>query len=166
MNDLQTRTTKKGDRFALFRLEDDSGGTKCVCWPEAFGKHSSLLQAELPALVTGRLELSEDNPPSIIVDLVQRLDGVKVKTARSICVRLPLQDQNEALLDSVLDVLHRYPGSEDILLEVMLENDVVVRIRANQALRAEYSPALVSDLKQLGCLADTGHKLALSKSVS
>jgi len=166
VNDLQTRTTKKGDRFALFRLEDDSGGTKCVCWPEAFGKHSSLLQTELPALVTGRLELSEDNPPSIIVDLVQRLDGVKVKTARSICVRLPLRDQNEALLDSVLDVLHRYPGSEDILLEVMLENDVVVRIRANQALRAEYCPALVSDLKQLGCVADTGHKLALSKSVS
>ena len=34
IGDLQPRTTKKGDRFALLRLEDEAGGTKCVLWPE------------------------------------------------------------------------------------------------------------------------------------
>lgn len=164
VNDMQIRTTKKGDRFALFRLEDDSGGTKCVCWPEAYGKHSALLQTELPALVTGRLELSEDNPPSIIVDQVQRLDGIRVKAPRSLLVRMPSIDPDEALLDSILDVLHRHPGSEDILLELRIDGDAFVRIRVNQALRVEDCPALVSDLKQLGCSIDTEHKLAFSKA--
>jgi DNA polymerase III subunit alpha len=164
VNDLQIRTTKKGDRFALFRLEDDSGGTKCVCWPEAFGKHSSLLQAELPALVIGRLELSEDNPPSLIVDQVQRLDGVRVKKSAPVLVRLSSPD--EEVFDGLLEVLHQHPGSEDVVLEVPLENDVCVRIRANQALRVASSEALVSALKQIGCSVNTGAKPAFSRATA
>src|SRR6185503_11826034 len=33
IHDLVPKTTKKGDRFALMRLEDEAGGTKCVLWP-------------------------------------------------------------------------------------------------------------------------------------
>ncbi len=68
--------TKRGDKFALLRLEDEGGGTKCVLWPETYRKHSALLQNELPVLVTGRLELSEDNPATVIVDQVQSLDDI------------------------------------------------------------------------------------------
>ena len=76
INDLQPRTTKKGDRFALLRLEDEAGGTKCVLWPETYRKYSAMLQNESPILVTGRLELSEDNPPTLIADQVQSLDDI------------------------------------------------------------------------------------------
>ncbi|MFN2514292.1 MAG: OB-fold nucleic acid binding domain-containing protein, partial [Pyrinomonadaceae bacterium] len=74
ISDLQPKTTKKGDRFALLRLEDETGATKCVLWPETYRKYSGLVKNELPVLVSGRLELSEDNPPSIIVDQVQSFD--------------------------------------------------------------------------------------------
>jgi len=47
---------------------------------------------------------------------------------------------------------------------MQIEGDVRVRVRANQALKVEHSATLVSDLKQLGCVVDTNHKLALSKS--
>jgi DNA polymerase-3 subunit alpha len=30
IKDLQLRTTKKGDRFAIFQLEDQAGSVKCV----------------------------------------------------------------------------------------------------------------------------------------
>jgi DNA polymerase III subunit alpha len=164
VSDLQIRTTKKGDKFALFRLEDDSGGTKCVCWPETYRKYSTLLQAELPALITGKLELSEDNPPSVIVDQVQKLDGIRVHKTRSILVRLPSADPTDVLFDGILDALHKHPGFDDVVLEMHIEPDLSVRVRANQALRVEHGPALVSDLKQLGCSVDTGNNLALSKS--
>jgi DNA polymerase-3 subunit alpha len=160
VSDLQLRTTKKGDRFALLRLEDDSGGTKCVVWPEAYRKHSTLIEAELPALITGRLELSEDNPPSVIVDQVQRLDGIRPARTNSVVIRVPPADDKEALFDGVLEVLHKHPGLDDVLLEISLEPGVYVRIRVNPALRVQHSPALVSDLKQLGCSADAGNKVA------
>ncbi len=163
VGDLQLRATKKGDRFALLRLEDDSGGTKCVVWPEAYRRHATVLEAELPALITGRLEISEDNPPSVIVDQVQRLDGLRSKKTTSVVIRVPANQDREILLDGILEILHRYPGPDEVLLELTLETGVNVRLRANPALKVQYAPALVSDLKQLGCLADTGNKLALSK---
>jgi DNA polymerase-3 subunit alpha len=48
--DLQLRTTKKGDKFALLRLEDELGGTKCVLWPEVYRKHGQSLQNEMPVV--------------------------------------------------------------------------------------------------------------------
>jgi DNA polymerase-3 subunit alpha len=168
VSDLQLKTTRKGDRFALFRLEDDSGGTKCVVWPEAYRRHSTLLQAELPALVTGRLELTDDNPPSVIVDQVQRLDGMLANKTGSVLIRLPLTEQKEILLEGILDVLHKHPGADEVVLEMILEPDVQVRVRANAALRVQHSRALVSELKRLGCLAETGtgSKLSLAKIAS
>ncbi|MCU1265024.1 MAG: dnaE [Acidobacteria bacterium] len=160
ISDFQLRATKKGDRFALLRLEDDSGGTKCVVWPEAYRKYSSMLEAELPALITGRLELSEDNPPSVIVDQIQRLDGVRAIRTSSVVVRIPSSDNQEVLFDGILEVLHKHPGSDEILLEMTLEPGVQVRIRANPALRVQHGPALDSDLKRLGCAANMGSKVA------
>jgi len=163
ISDFQARITKKGDRFALFRLEDDSGGTKCVAWPEAFRRHFALLQPELPALVTGRLELADDNPPSIIVDQVQGLDGILANKSRSILIRIPPAEQKRVLFDGILEVLHKHPGPDEVVLEMLLDPDIQVRVRANSALRVQHGPALVSDLKQLGCLAEAGRKSIADK---
>jgi DNA polymerase-3 subunit alpha len=160
ISDLQLRATKKGDRFALFRLEDDSGGTKCVAWPEAYRKHSTLLEAELPALITGRLELSDDNPPQVIIDQVQRLDGILAPRTSSVLIRIPPSEEKEVLFDGILDVLHKHPGSDEVVLEMVLERDIHVRVRANPSLRVQHGPALVSDLKQLGCSTDTSREVA------
>jgi DNA polymerase-3 subunit alpha len=163
VSDFQARTTKKGDRFALFRLEDDSGATKCVAWPEAYRRHSALLQPELPALVTGRLELADDNPPTIIVDQVQRLDGILANKANSVLIRVSSTEQKEMLFERILEVLHKHPGADEVVLEMILEPDVQVRIRANTQLRVRHCQALVSDLKQLGCLAETSDRLSFAK---
>jgi hypothetical protein len=122
-----------------------------------------MLQAELPALVTGRLELSDDNPPQVIVDQVQTLDGILGNKKSSVLIRIPSTEQKEVLFDGILDVLHKYPGTDEVVLEMLLEPDLHVRVRANPALRVQHSAALVSDLKQLGCSADTGSKSAPTK---
>jgi DNA polymerase-3 subunit alpha len=111
INDLQPRTTKKGDRFALLRLEDEAGGTKCVLWPEIYRKYATLVKNELPVLVSGRLELSEDNPPSIIVDQVQSLDDL-VKAKEMVILRVPQAPEDAAeLFDSILHLINTNAGN-------------------------------------------------------
>ena len=150
INDLQSRTTKKGDRFALLRLEDEAGATKCVLWPETYRKHSALLADELPALITGRLELSEDNPPTIVVDQLQRLDDI-LKNRELIVVQLPMVDELETLFDAIMHLISMHPGSCDVALETVIESDTVVRVKANSALRVDRSLKFESALKDLGC---------------
>jgi DNA polymerase-3 subunit alpha len=150
INDLQPRTTKKGDRFALLRLEDEAGGTKCVLWPETYRKYSAMLQNESPVLVTGRLELSEDNPPTVIADQVQSLDDI-LKNRELVVFQVPTTDDQEGLFDSILHLINTYPGSCDVTLEILIDANTLVRVKVNSALRVTRSAKLEFALKQLGC---------------
>jgi len=164
VNDLQPRTTKKGDRFALLRLEDEAGGTKCVLWPETYRKYAALVKNELPVLVSGRLELSEDNPPSIIVDQVQSLDEL-VKAKEMVVLRVPQTPADPAeLFDSILHLINTNAGNCDVMLETAVDNDIVVRVRVSSTLRVERSEKFEKAVRQMGCVVKI-EKMALSAGV-
>ncbi|HEY8413608.1 MAG TPA: OB-fold nucleic acid binding domain-containing protein, partial [Pyrinomonadaceae bacterium] len=148
--ELQMRTTKKGDKFALLRLEDEAGGTKCVLWPEVYRKHSALLQNDLPVVIIGRLELSEDNPPAIIVDQVQSIDAA-ARVNEFLVLRTPAADDFPTVCDSILELLSANPGDCDVAIEALTDNGTIVRIKANNALRVKRSNELEEALKKLGC---------------
>jgi DNA polymerase-3 subunit alpha len=151
IGDVQVRTTKKGDKFALFRLEDEAGGTKCVLWPEVYRKHSAVVQNELPAIVMGRLELSEDNPPTIIVDQVQSIEGA-ARSNEFLVLRAPQHDDFSTLCDSILTLLSANPGDCEVAVEAVIDEGTVVRIKPNSALRVRRSGELEQSLKELGCV--------------
>ena len=148
--ELQLRTTKKGDKFALLRLEDEAGGTKVVLWPEVYRKHAALLQNDLAVVAIGRLELSEDNPPTIIADQVQSMEAIS-KSNEFVVLRTPQQSDFPALLDAILSLLSAHPGSCDVALEAVVDGQTIVRIKANSALRISRSSELEKSLRQLGC---------------
>jgi DNA polymerase-3 subunit alpha len=150
IGDVQVRTTKKGDKFALFRLEDEAGGTKCVAWPEVYRKHSAVMQNELPVIVMGRLELSEDNPPTIIVDQVQSIDAT-VRGNEFLVLRPPQHEDFPSLCDSILSLLSANPGDCEIAFEALIADGTVVRIKPNDALRVRRTGELEQALKDLGC---------------
>jgi DNA polymerase III subunit alpha len=150
IGDLQIRATKKGDKFALFRLEDEAGSTKCVLWPEVYRKHGALAQNELAAIVIGRLELSEDNPPTIIVDQVQSLEAA-ARINEFLVLRTPRHDDFSTLCDSILTLINLYPGDCEVTIEALIDEATVVRVKPNDALRVRRSPELEQALKDMGC---------------
>jgi DNA polymerase-3 subunit alpha len=148
--DFQLRTTKKGDKFALLRLEDELGGTKCVLWPEVYRKHGQSLQNETAVIISGRLELSEDSPPTIIVDQVQTMEAVS-RTSEFVVLRAPSQPDYAELFDSILNILSAHPGDCDVAIEAIVEDQTLVRIKTNPALRVKRSAELDQALTRLGC---------------
>jgi DNA polymerase-3 subunit alpha len=154
IGDLQLKTTRKGDRFAVLRLEDEAGSTKCVLWPEPYRKSAALMQNETAVVISGRLETSEDGPPSIIVDRVQSLD-LLLNANEVMVLRVPVADDAESLFDSILHLLNTHPGNCDIALELLLDSKLLVRVKPNSQLRVGRSAQLNLALQQLGCLART-----------
>ncbi|HSS19369.1 MAG TPA: DNA polymerase III subunit alpha [Pyrinomonadaceae bacterium] len=150
INDLQLKTTKKGDRFALLRLEDEAGGSKCVLWPETYRKYASMIQNDLPVIVTGRLELSEDNPPSIIVDQVQSLDDAQ-KGRELLVLQVPSTSEPEDLFDGILHLINTNAGSCDIVLETTIESDIIVRMKVSSTLRVARSERFEIAARKMGC---------------
>ena len=151
ITELQVRTTKKNDRFALMRLEDETGGLKCVMWPNIFSKYGKFISDEQAVLVSGRLEVSEEGMASLIADGVERLDEVLQRRAKSIVVRLPERGGVEQLLDSVFNLLNEHKGDCEVLIEMQLGDGLRVRAKPHGALRVGGSLALESSLVKAGC---------------
>jgi DNA polymerase-3 subunit alpha len=148
---LQIRATKKGDQFALMRLEDQAGGVKCVVWPESFNKNKNLLQDDAAVLITGKLELGDESNATIIVEEVARLENVLQRRAKALVVRLPHNMTSESHLEPIWRLFDRHRGECEVFLELFLDNKVLVRARTHGALRVTGSLELESTLREFGC---------------
>jgi DNA polymerase-3 subunit alpha len=56
---LRPLKTKKGDRMAVFMLDDIAGNLEVVVFPETFARHGSLVEPDAMLLVRGKLEKDE-----------------------------------------------------------------------------------------------------------
>jgi DNA polymerase-3 subunit alpha len=148
--DLATKITKKGDRFALFRLEDQYGAVKVVCWPEQFNKYKSLLQSDEIVLVRGRLELSDEGGASIIAQEIHQLERARSSAARAIIVRMPERSVTAKGLASLSDLISRYQGSASVFLQVETVDGMTVHLRPQQFFRVTVSPELTAEIEQMG----------------
>jgi hypothetical protein len=101
-------------------------------------------------LVTGRLEIGEDNPPSIIVDQVQNLDEI-IKAKELVVLRVPQAKDPAELFDSILHLMNTHSGTCEVVLETSVDVDLLVRVKVNSSLRVERSERLESALRSVGC---------------
>jgi DNA polymerase-3 subunit alpha len=147
--DLAVRTTKKGDRFALFRLEDQFGSVKVVCWPETFSRYKNLIADDQVLLIRGKLELSDEGEATIIVAEVQQLDAARVNAARGVLVQIPEHAVSAQGIESLCDLLSKAQGTASVLIEVWLELGVTVRLRPQQFLRVKISDELLAGIQAI-----------------
>jgi DNA polymerase-3 subunit alpha len=147
---LQLKTTKKGDRFAIFSLEDQAGSIKCVLWPEPYRRNSSLLAEEATLLVNGRVEVGDDGPASIIIDKIGELTQAVQQKAREVVIRFVNGAPASDSLDQIKGLLEAAPGECDVFIDLKVEN-MIVRVRAHPSLKIEGSAAIESNLRSLGC---------------
>jgi DNA polymerase-3 subunit alpha len=150
IRDLQLKTTKKGDRFAIFRLEDQAGSVKCVLWPEPYRRNSSIVTEEATILVNGRAEISDEGAITLIAEKVTELTQAIQQKARELIIRLPLAQDGANHCEEVKKLLERSPGDCDVLIEMMTE-DLTIRIRAHPSLKVQGSMEIESALRNLGC---------------
>jgi len=147
---LQLKTTKKGDRFAIFSLEDQAGSIKCVLWPEPYRRNSSLLAEEATLLVNGRVEVGDDGPASIIIDKIGELTQAVQQKAREVVIRFVNGPPTADSFEQVKQLLEGAPGDCDVFIELKVE-DMIVRVRTHPSLKIEGSAAIESNLRNLGC---------------
>ena len=149
VRDLQMKTTKKGDRFAIFRLEDQTGSVKCVLWPEPFRRNSSSIAEEATILVSGRVEITDETAVTLIADKITELTKAVQQKARELVIRVsPTNDAQRC--EAVKRLLEDSPGDCEVFVELPLEG-MTVRIRAHPSLKIQGSVEIESALRNLGC---------------
>jgi DNA polymerase-3 subunit alpha len=150
ITDLQLRTTKKGDRFAIFRLEDQAGSVKCVLWPEPFRRQSAIVADEATVLVSGRAEISDDGVITVIAEKLTELTQAVQQKAREMIIGFPAATDSAQLCEAVRSLLEQSKGDCDVFVEVVSEG-MLVRVRAHPSLKVQGSAEIESALRNLGC---------------
>ncbi|MCI0661525.1 MAG: DNA polymerase III subunit alpha [Acidobacteria bacterium] len=147
--DLSLKTTKKGDRFALFRLEDQYGSVKIVCWPDTFNRYRGLIQADQAILARGRLELSDEGEPTIIAQECLQLERARAQTIKSVIIKLSERTVNLRSMEALIQVAGDHPGNVPLYFELQTSDNLIIRVRPKQLMRVEASETLVEELERI-----------------
>lgn len=67
ISNIRARQTKRGDRIAIFRLDDGTTQIEVVCFTEAFQKYRSLINEDQLIVVEGEVSLDEYNNNARII---------------------------------------------------------------------------------------------------
>ncbi len=144
--DLAVKFTKKGDRFALFRIEDQFGSVKIVCWPETLARYKAVVQNDMTVLVKGKLELTDEGMATIVAQEIQQLESARAGAAKALYIRLAEGDVGEDHLALLSNLLSTKQGSVPVFFELLTSENILIRLRANQFLRVQITPQLIEDI--------------------
>ena len=141
--------TKKGDRMAVFVLEDATGTVEVVVFPEAFGKHGALVESDLVVLVRGKLE-KDDETSRLVASELQPIATLRERMTTEVAVHLSVPPHHRGTFEAVAEILARHRGDRRVALEMDIRGpDRPLRVRADVALRVRPSERLVSELEAL-----------------
>jgi DNA polymerase-3 subunit alpha len=146
---FQVRYSKKGNRFGIFRLEDQSGGIKCIAWGETFSRVSSLIRDDELIIAEGRVEAADGQEETFIINDIKLLaDAVPMK-AKEMAIGLPENVYEEAVHERIFRLLSDNRGECDVRFMVHAEKVNVDLEPAN--IRVKGSSKLEKDLEKLNC---------------
>ena len=84
---LRPLKTRKGDRMAVFMLDDVDGSVEVVVFPETFGKHGSLIDTDAMLLVRGKLEKDDESARLVATELLP-IAALMERTTREVAIHL------------------------------------------------------------------------------
>jgi DNA polymerase-3 subunit alpha len=143
---LRQLKTKRGDRMAVFSLEDEAAKVEAVVFPEAFAKCGSVIADDVMLLARGKYERDEETSRLIVSELTP-IDVVRERGVREVEIRLSGRGLGRDRMRTLADVLERHPGDRRVSLLVDLNGDRRLRVRAGTARRIRPSDVFVRDVE-------------------
>ena len=142
---------RSGAEFARLTVEDFTGSSEVLVFPEAWAVISDRVRPDVPVLLKGGYSRRDQDveDPTFIVETVTRF--TEVRTSGDLAVSITLtagSDLVASVMDDVRVTLEAHPGSAPLELRWQEDGSTPVRFRA-RALTVAASPIVLSDLRAL-----------------
>jgi DNA polymerase-3 subunit alpha len=141
--------TKRGDRMAVFYLEQEEAKVESVVFPEAFAKYGSQVVDDAMLLVRGKFE-RDDESCRLVVSEMTPLDAVRERAVREVQIRLASgRNADREAMRRLADVIEKYPGDRRVSFVVEVNGRVGLRVRTASGLRIQPSDRFVRDVEAI-----------------
>jgi DNA polymerase-3 subunit alpha len=145
---LRPLKTRKGDRMAVFMLDDVGGNVEVVVFPETFSKFGSLVESDAMLLVRGKLEKDDESARIVSTELMP-IATLKEKTTKEVVIHLSQASQARTTFEALAELLSRHRGDRRVSLELDVSGPPPMRVRADVAQRVRPSDKLVAEVEQI-----------------
>jgi DNA polymerase-3 subunit alpha len=146
---LRPLKTRKGDRMAVFMLEDIAGSLEVVVFPETFAKHASLIEADAMLLVRGKFEKDDESARIVATELLP-IAALRERTTREVVIHLQGTKQGRTTFEQLAELLARHRGDRRVFLELDVKGqEKPLRVRSEVAQRVKPTERLVNEVEQL-----------------
>jgi DNA polymerase-3 subunit alpha len=139
--------TKKGDRMAVFTVEDAHGGVEVIAFPEAFQRSASLIEVGRMVLVRGKLE-RDDESVRVLAAEVLPIESVRERLAREVAIRLKMP-ANRGVFEQLGEIFSRHRGDRRVSFEMELPARLRVTADVSSQIRVRPSSSLIAELEQV-----------------
>jgi DNA polymerase-3 subunit alpha len=151
ITNVQVRNVQKSrsglTRMAKLAVEDLSGTTPAMLWPEEFARMTDLVKNDLIGFIKGSLDRRRD-PPELVVSRIIPLEQGPGELTRGVVVRLHKGLHQSEHLERLLRAVRIRPGNLDLYLEIVgLELVRRAIYRAGASLRVRYDDRLIAELE-------------------
>jgi DNA polymerase-3 subunit alpha len=140
--------TKRGDRMAVFSLEDEAAKIEAVVFPEAFTRYGGFIVDDAMLLVRGDYE-REDDVGRLKVAEITPLDVVRDRAVREVEIRVRAREVTKPLMERLAGVLERHAGDRRLAVVVEVNGQAPMRVRTATARRIRPSDHFVRDVESV-----------------
>ena len=142
--------TRKGDRMAVFTLEDSDGGVEVIAFPEVYQRAGSLIEPGTMVLVRGKLE-RDDESVRVLASEITSIESVRERLTREVAIRLTVP-AGRSLFEALGEIFLRHRGDRRVSFEIDLPGDVKrlrVKAEVSSQIRVRPSPRLIAEVEQV-----------------
>ncbi len=139
--------TRKGDRMAVFTVEDAQGGVEVIAFPEAYQRAASLIETGTMVLVRGKLE-RDDESVRILAAEIAPIESIHERLAREVKIRI--RKPAGGVAQALLEIVSRHRGDRRLSFEIETTAPRLrVSLDVTAQIRVRPSPTLIAEVEQV-----------------
>jgi DNA polymerase-3 subunit alpha len=143
--------TRKGDRMAVFFLEDRHGSIEVLAFKDTYARAAALIENGTLVVVRGKLE-RDDEEARILASDVLPISAVREKLARELAITLAMPPHTRATLEALADLFARNRGDKPVTLHLELKTGQTrmhVQAQVSSHIRVKASSAFLDEVKKI-----------------
>ena len=134
---VQTRPmrSRKGARWAIVSLQDQTGIVEALVFPEAFQRLEPVLKSGTPLVIKGRVSVEEVGT-RIAVAEARPISQMLQRAPALICVRVDLKAADQGMLEELDELIASRPGRCRVEFNLLSEDGTEARLESARSVRA------------------------------
>jgi DNA polymerase-3 subunit alpha len=113
---LNRKYTKRGDLMATFVLEDLAAALEVMVFPKTMAQYGHLLEDDAIIVVKGRLDLRDDLPKIIAMEVLR--PELSVDSGPPVRVKVKLNALSDTKVAKLKDILSEHPGDSPVYVHL------------------------------------------------